>query len=56
MSRLTRDGAACLTISSSQARMGTEKILLSLLASHEQDWQRYPVDPYSAEVLTLDIV
>ena len=30
----------------SQARTGTEKYLFSL--DHEEDWQPYPVDQYSA--------
>ena len=34
----------------SQARTGTEKkIIIPCLADHEQDWQPYPIDPYSAE-------
>ena len=35
-----RDGRLCLARPNSQTRKG--------LADHEQDWQPYPVDPYSA--------
>ena len=31
-----------------QARTGTGKNLFYCSADHEQDWQPYPVDPYSA--------
>ena len=53
MSRLTRDGTA-ETVSRDQifqARRGTGKYSFSLhfscSADHVQDWQPYPVDPYS---------
>ena len=50
MSRLTRDGAA-EPVSQDQIlrrerRQGN--IHFSCLADHEQDWQRYPVNPYRA--------
>ena len=32
----------------SQARTGTGKYFFPCSADHEQDWQPYPVDPYSA--------
>ena len=32
----------------SQARTGTGENSFSLFSYHEQDWQPYPVDPYSA--------
>ena len=32
----------------SQARTGTGEYYFPCLADHEQDWQPYPVDPYSA--------
>ena len=49
MSRLTRDGTA-ETVSRDQIlrhERGQENIHFSCSADHEQDWQRYPVDPYS---------
>ena len=30
-----------------QARTGTRKYSFPLFSGHEQDWQPYPVDPYS---------
>ena len=52
MSRLTRDGTA-ETVSRDpnlQARMGIGKYDFSCSADHEQDWQPYPIDPYSCYV------
>ena len=50
MSRLTRDGTA-ETISRDQIlkhERGQGSIYLPCSADHEQDWQPYPGDPYSA--------
>ena len=51
MSRLTRDGTAEPVsrdqILRSERRKGNIDFPCS--ADHEQDWQRHPVDPYSAE-------
>ena len=50
MSRLTRDGTA-ETVSRDQLLrhvQGQENIHFPCSADHEQDWQPYPVDPYSA--------
>ena len=50
MSRLTRDGAA-EPVSRDQIlrhARGQGNINFSCSADHEQDWQPYPVDPYSA--------
>ena len=49
MSRLTRDRTAepVPARPSSQALTGTGKFIFPCLASHEQDWQPYRVDPYS---------
>ena len=50
MSRLTRDGTA-EPVSREQIlrrERGQGSIHLSSSADHEQDWQPYPVDPYSA--------
>ena len=50
MSRLTRDGTAertRLARPNSQARTRTGKYSFSCSADHVQDWQPYPVDPYS---------
>ena len=49
MSRLTRDGTAA-PVSRDQIlrhERGQENIFFPCLADHEQDWQPYPVDPYS---------
>ena len=49
MSRLTRDGTA-EPVSRDQIlrrERGQGKLNFSCLADHEQDWQPYPVDPYS---------
>ena len=49
MSRLTRDGTAG-PVSRDQIlrHAGTGEYSFSLFSCHEQDWQPYPVDPYSA--------
>ena len=50
MSRLTRDGTAEL-VSRDQILThvrGQGNIYFPFSADHEQDWQPYPVDPYSA--------
>ena len=49
MSRLTRDGTA-ETVSRDQIlrrERGQRNIQFPCSADHEQDWQPYPVDPYS---------
>ena len=43
-----RDGCTRLTRPNSQARTGTGEYYIPCSADHEQDWQPYPVDPYSA--------
>ena len=50
MSRLTRDGTA-EPVSRDQIlrhARGQGNIIFPCSADHEQDWQPYPVDPYSA--------
>ena len=50
MSRLTRDGTA-EPVSRGQIlrhARGQGNIYFLCSADHEQDWQLYPVDPYSA--------
>ena len=50
MSRLTRDGTA-EPVSRDQIlrhARGQGNIIFSCSADHKQDWQPYPVDPYSA--------
>ena len=50
MSRLTRDGTA-KPVSRDQILMhvrGKRNVHSPCSADHEQDWQPYPVDPYSA--------
>ena len=50
MSRLTRDGTA-EPVSRDQIlrhARGQGNMNFSCSANHEQDWQPYPVDPYSA--------
>ena len=42
-----RDCRTRLARPNSQAQTGTGKIHFPSLADHEQDWQPYPVDPYS---------
>ena len=49
MSRLTRDGTV-EPVSREQIprrERGQENVHFSCSAHHEQDWQPYPVDPYS---------
>ena len=50
MSRLTRDGTAELVSRDQILRhaRGQGNIHFPCSADHEQDWQPYPVDPYSA--------
>ena len=50
MSRLTRDGTAELVSRGQILRhaRGQGNMDFPCLADHEQDWQPYPVDPYSA--------
>ena len=43
-----RDGLTRLGRPNSQARTGTGKINFPCSVDHEQDWQPYPVDTYSA--------
>ena len=49
MSRLTRDGTAELVSRDQILRheRGQGNIIFSCSADHVQDWQPYPVDPYS---------
>ena len=50
ISRLTRDGTA-EPVSRDQIlrhARGQRNVYFPCLADHEQDWQPYPVDPYSA--------
>ena len=42
-----RDGQTCLARRNSMAQTGTGKCSFS---HHKQDWQPYPVDPYSAMI------
>ena len=51
MSRLTRDGTAKPVSRDQILRRvrGQGNIHFPCSADHEQDWQPYPVDPYSAE-------
>ena len=50
MSRLTRDGTAKPVSRDEILRhvLGQKNINFPCSAGHEQDWQSYPVDPYSA--------
>ena len=50
MSRLTRDGTAELVSRDQNLRhaRGSGNVHFPCSADHEQDWQPYPVDPYSA--------
>ena len=53
MSRLTRDGTA-ETVSRDQIlrhERGQGNIHFPCSAAHEQDWQPYPVDPYSCYMM-----
>ena len=43
-----RDGWTRLARPNSQTRTGTGEYYFPCSADHEQDWQPYPVDPYSA--------
>ena len=56
MSKLTRDGTAEPVSRDQILRHAREqgKIHFPCSADHEQDWQPYPVDPYSA--ICLDTV
>ena len=58
MSRLTRDGTA-EPVSRDQIirheQRGQGNIHFSCSADHVQDWQPYPVDPYSCYVLPYKI-
>ena len=49
MSRLTRDGTAEPVLRDQILRLerGQGNIILPRSADHVQDWQPYPVDPYS---------
>ena len=52
MSRLTRDGTAELVSRDPFLRRerGQGNIYFPCSADHEQDWQPYPVDPYSCYI------
>ena len=50
-----RDGRTHLARPNSQARTGTGEYCFSLFSLHEQDWQPYPVDPYSATVYVMTL-
>ena len=54
MSRLTRDGTTEPVSRGQILRHAREQgnIHVPCSADHEQDWQRYPVDPYSAIIHT----
>ena len=55
MSRLTRDGTA-EPVSRDQIlrhARGQGNVHFPCSADHEQDWQPYPVDPYSAKCVTI---
>ena len=57
MSRLTRDGTA-EPISGDQIlrhARGQRNIKFPFSADHDQDWQSYPVDPYSAIICVMTI-
>ena len=57
MSRLTRDGTA-ETVSRDQIirhERGQGNIHCPCSADHEQDWQPYPVDPYSCYAICVTI-
>ena len=49
MSRLTLDGTAEIVSQDQMLRRerGQGNIIVPRSADHEQDWQPYPVDPYS---------
>ena len=48
MSRLTRDGTAKLVCKTKFSGANGDKEMFPCSADHEQDWQLYPVDLYSA--------
>ena len=50
MIQLNVENERAHTRPNSQARTGTGEKKKSCSADHEQDWQPYPVDPYSAEI------
>ena len=52
MSRLTRDGSAELVSRDQMLRRerGQENIHFPCSADHVQDWQPYPVDPYTLAI------
>ena len=55
MSRLTRDGTA-EPVSRDQIlrrERGQWKVQFLCSADHEQDWQPYPVDPYSCYICNI---
>ena len=56
MSRLTRDGTAETVLRDQILRReqrGPGNIHFPCSADHEQDWQPYPVDPYSCYMYVL---
>ena len=58
MSRLARDGAA-EPVSRGQIlrrERGQENIHFPRSADHKQNWQPYPVDPYSCYCLCVNVV
>ena len=58
MSRLTRDGTA-ETVSRDQIlrhERGQGNTNFPCSADHKQDWQPYPVDPYSAICVTIQTI
>ena len=59
MSRLTRDGTA-EPVARDQILIRRERgqgnIHFSCSADHEQDWQSYPVDPYSLVLYVMTIL
>ena len=58
MSRVTRDGTAKLVSRDQILRRerGQGNVCIACSAEHEQDWQRYPVDPYSAIYIYMCVV
>ena len=58
MSRVTRDGMANPSRETTfpGAEADREKKHIPCSADHEQDWQPYRVDPYSAVCVTIDTV
>ena len=51
-----RDGRTPLARPNSQARTRTGKKCFPCPADHEQDWQPYPVNPYSAEYFGITVI